>query len=543
MASEGKSYNVSMASLLIGVPVLVGATWYYLYVNKKNNNDPATRGDSASTSNGNKADSLAKKQTPSQQVMQLKLTGNQNFSRKNYDAAKECYTKAIDLSEQQGQTTKPEDLAIFYQNRAACNEALGNYDEVVIDCGHAINLKKSYAKAYLRRARAFDKLGKYDQAMVDAFSANLLEKFQNQASMTLADTIVRASSSAKAAEAIKKHEPIWPSNQVIKTYFSSFTQDPINEKIKVDDIRTPEPLEPLYEESKKPENKDDPMFLLIKASCLSLMSQSSEAIEVFNQILALGDDVCSPRIKANALLKKSAIIISDPSRALEKDVELMNELVDRAAKLDPENPDIYLHKAQAMMLSEKYDEAIVALDKALSLKSDYLAALAQKLYLEFKISTREAYSKDKLQDLLKKFETATAENPKSRDILQVYSQVLTELGHFEQADKVLVDMVKVDPSDGFTYVSRSLLKFHLNNDLDEAGSLLREALKKDPKLMLAYDVLGSIETQKGRYDEAIKVFETALSYCQTEDDYARCFSLLDSAKSQRTAAEMLGMPL
>lgn len=536
MSSEGRSYNVSMTAILIGVPVLVGATWYYFYVNSKSS-DPSTRG---SSTNGKKNDESTK-QDPLQQLTQLKQTGNQNFSRKNYDAAKEYYTKAIELSEQLAKNIKPEDLAIFYQNRAACNEALGNFEEVVIDCGHAINLKKTYAKAYLRRARAYDKLGKYDQAMVDAFSANLLEKFQNQTSMTLADTIVRASSSAKAAEAIKNHTPSWPSNQVIKTYFSSFTHDPINEKINVEDIRTPEQLEPLYEEAKKPENKDDPLYLLINASCLSLMSQSSQAIEVFNQILALPDDICSPRIKANSLLKKSAIIISDPSSAMEQDVELMNELLDKAANLDPENPDIFLHKAQAMMLSEKYDEAIAALDKALSLKKDYLAALAQKLYLEFKVATREAYSKDKLQSLLDRFKKAAEEHPKSRDILQVYAQVLTELSYFEQADQVLIDMIKVDPHDGFTHVSRALLQFHLKSDLDEAASMLREALKRDPKIMLAYDVLGSIETQKGRYDEAIKVFETALGYSQTEEDYARCYSLLDSAKCQRTAAEMLGM--
>lgn len=542
MSSEGtaRSYNVPMTAILIGVPVLVGATWYYFYVNSKSNDSPK----SGSSTNGNKAgSSKTKQQSPMQQLMQLKLTGNQNFSRKNYDTAKEYYTKAIDLSEQLGSSTKPEDLAIFYQNRAACNEALGNCDEVVVDCGHAINLKKSYAKAYLRRAKAFDKLGKYDQAMVDVFSANLLEKFQNQASITLADTIVSASSSAKAAEAIKNRKPSWPSNQVIKTYFSSFTHDPINEKINVANIKTPEQLEPLYEEAKKPENQNDPLHLLIRASCLSLMGQPSEAIQVFDQILSLSDDICPPRIKASSLLKKSAIIISDPSNALEKDLDLMNELVDRAAKIDPENPDIFLHKAQLMLVAEKYDEAITALDKALSLKNDFLTALAQKLYLEFKIATRDACSKDKLRDLLEKFKSATKEHPNSRDIFQVYAQVLTELSYFEQADQVLIDMIKQDDADGFAYVSRSLLQFHLKNDRDEAASLLREALKKDPKIMLAYDVLGSIESQKGRFDEAIKVFETALSYCQSEDDFARCYSQLDSAKCQRTAAEMLGMPM
>lgn len=527
--------NISLTALLIGVPVLVGVSCYYYY---------ATRQSSTERSNKDKK-SKKKQLSLSEQVMQLKQTGNHNFSNKNYDVAIEHYTKAIQLAQDVEPPIKPDDLAIFYQNRAACNEALGKHELVVEDCDRAIELKKTYIKAYLRRAKAFDKLKNYDKAMVDAFSANLLEKFQNQNSILLSENIVKASSKVKAAEAMMSHKHDWPSNQTIKAYFSAFTQDPIKQHLQNNNIKSYDQLQGLYDEASKPENDNDPFHLLVLGSCLSLMSNMSKAQECFDKLLDMGDDVCSAKIKANALIKKSAVVISDPSTAMsnvEKELEIVNKLLDKAAEIDPENPDIYLHKAQSMTLSEKLEEAIQALDKAIELKPDFHSAIAQKLYIELKMSTRDS-SNRKLYDYLDKFKEATKEHPESQDLLQMYAQVLTEVSLFEQADETLLKLTKLDPTDGSVYVSRALLQFHLKSDPDEVAILLNEALRIDPKIIFAYEILGSIESQRGRADEAIKIFETALKYAQSENEYARCFSLLDSAKCQKEATDRLGMQM
>lgn len=526
--------NISLTALLIGVPVLVGVSYYYYYY--------ATRQKESSSRSGKDNKSEKKQLSLSEQVMQLKQTGNQNFTNKNYDVAIEHYTKAIKLAQDVTPPIKPDDLAIFHQNRAACNEALGNIDLVVEDCSQAIDLKKTYTKAYLRRARAFDKLKDFDKAMVDAFSANLLEKFQNQNSILLSENIVKASSKVKAAEAMKSHKYGWPSNQTIKAYFSAFTQDPIKQHLQNDNIRTSDEIQELFNEAGKPENENNPFYLLVLGSCYSLMSNMSKAQECFDKLLAMDDDVCSPKIKANALIKKSAVVISDPSTAssnVEKEIETVIKLLEEASEIDPENPDIYLHKAQAMTLSEKLDEAIQALDKAIELKPDFYSAIAQKLYIELKMATRET-SSSKLYDYLDKFKEATKEHPESQDLLQMYAQVLTEVSLFEQADETLLKLAKLDPTDGSVLVSRALLQFHLKSDPDEVAVLLNEALRIDPKIIFAYEILGSIETQRGRTDEAITIFETALKYAQSENEYARCFSLLDSAKCQKVATERLG---
>lgn len=531
MSSE--RYNLSLTALYIGVPVLVGASCYYLYTSRN-------KDDSKSSSNG-KPDK--KKLSPLDQLKHLKQTGNQNFSRKNYEVAMENYSKAIELSQTLDEEVKPDDLAIYYQNRAACHEALGNFDKVVEDCTKAVGLKKSYIKAYLRRAKAYERLGDYDKALVDAFSANLLEKFQNQTSMNLTELIVKASSKAKAAQAMKTHKLSWPSNQTIKAYFSAYTQDPMRELLKGTIIRSPEQLQPLFDNANKPENDNDPLSLLIRGSCLSLMGDMKNAQKFFDKILTLD---CSPRIKANALLKKSALVLNEPSSSsIEKDLEQALKLLEQAHELDLENPDILLQQAQAMTLSEKFDEAIETLNKAIELKKDFYSAIAQKFYIEFKLATRDnSPSSSKIQELLSTFKSSVArEDQDALDLHHMYVQVLNEMSHFEEADQVLINLSRLDPTDGSVYVSRALLQFHLKSDPDEIVSLLNEALRVDPKIMFAYEVLGSMETQRGRVDEGIKIFATALQHAQSEAEYARCFSLLDSAKCQKAATELLELPM
>jgi len=541
MSSEQRGSNLATAALYIGVPVLVGASCYYLYYANKASSS------NSSSSNSAKLDIKKLKQlSPKEHLAQLKQTGNQNFSKFNYVAAIDHYTKAIEFGQtlNQSEGLKPDDFAIFYQNRAACNFELGHYDKVISDCDKAIELKKNYVKAYVKRAKAYEKLEKFDKAMVDAYSANLLDKFQSQSNMSLADSIVKASSKNKASEAMKNHKPTWSSSQTIKNYFAAFVCDPIKDALE-GACPNEENLGQLLDEANKPENVDDPLSILVRGTCASLMGDMKLAEKELDRLIEMDDEKVTLRLKSNALIKRAALVIGDPSADsanIEKDLETTHELLDKAIKLDPENPDLYLHKSQAFVLTEKLDEAIVNLDKAIELKEDFYSAIAQKFYIEFKIMTRDPTGGiEKAKSLLDNFKNAVKKYPDSIPILEMYAQVLTEIMHFEEADQALQELAKLDPENGSVYVSRALLQFHIKNDPDEVSNLLQQALKIDPKIIFAYEILGSIENQRGKVDEAIKIFETALKYAQSEAEFARCYSLLDSSISQRAAAEHLGM--
>lgn len=537
MSQESRS-DLTRTALYIGVPILVGASCYYLYATSKSRHS----GDSVKSDDDAKTD---KSQSLRDKAMSYKVLGNKAFSQKLYSQAIDEYTKAIELGEKIIPSIKFDDLAIFFQNRAACNEALKNYEEVIKDCTRAIEYKKTYAKAYLRRAKAHEQLESFEKAILDSYCANLLDKYQNQSSITLHEEIVKRSSKVKAREAMKSHKYTWPSNQIIQTYFSAFTQDPIKEKLATEQIKSGEQLQSLFDEAMKEENDEDPLSLLIRGSCQSLMGDLDSAKQALDKLLAMDDQQCPPRLKSNAMIKQSAIFITQPGKGelpsnLDEGLKKVHDLLDEATKVDPENPDIYLHKAQAATLSERFEDALRALDKAIELKSDFYSAIAQKLYIEFKLESLTMTSRGQSDKFLRKFKTVLEENPKSQDIAQMYAQVLTELSYFEQADQVLQSIEQMDPNDGNVIVSRALLQLHLGQDSDATAAKLREALEIDPRMMFAYDILGSVELQRGKIDEAINIFGSALNYAQTEAEYERCYSLLDSAKCQKAAEELLG---
>lgn len=556
MSSERS--NLTLTALLIGVPVLVGASCYYIYYSQRS----SANGKAKSSPNGDPSTSIAsggdKKQasivsndknkelSPLEQIRHIKEAGNNHFKRNNYDAAIEHYSRAIELSEQSRLLVEPSELAIFYQNRAACNETLGNFEAVVADCSKAIELKKTYSKAYLRRAKAYEKLHDFDKAMVDAFCTNLLEKFQNQNSIAMTESIVQASSKAKAAEAMKTHKFDWAADNQIKTYFAAFPHDPIRETLGSDvTISSSSQLQPLLDEANKPENENDPYSLLVRGSCLSLMGDTKGALSALERVIEFDDEQCSAKLKANAMIKKSAVMITDPNalNQIEKDLEVATEILEQAAKVAPDNPDVYFHLAQTMTLLERPEEAINHLDKAIELHPKFHAAIAQRMLLDYKMATRGSFSNSSPEGLLKKFEVALKEHDNALEIQQIYAQALTDANCLEQADQAYVKILEQEPNDFNSLISRALLRFHLKSDPDEIAAMLREVIKTNPKSIVAFEILGSLETQQGKSGDAIELFETALKHAHSEFDYVRCYSLLDSAKSQKAAVELLGLQM
>lgn len=68
------------------------------------------------------------------------------------------YTKAIEKNPKN---------AVFFANRSIANLRLENFGYALSDASKAIELDRSYTKAYYRRAAAYMSLGKYKLALKD----------------------------------------------------------------------------------------------------------------------------------------------------------------------------------------------------------------------------------------------------------------------------------------------------------------------------------------------------------------------------------------
>ncbi|XP_023217266.1 small glutamine-rich tetratricopeptide repeat-containing protein alpha-like isoform X1 [Centruroides sculpturatus] len=85
----------------------------------------------------------------------LKVLGNNHMKSENFNAAIDCYTKAIHLDPNN---------SVFYCNRAAAYSKLNNHKAAIQDCEAAIKIDPSYSKAYGRMGLAHASLDQYQQA-------------------------------------------------------------------------------------------------------------------------------------------------------------------------------------------------------------------------------------------------------------------------------------------------------------------------------------------------------------------------------------------
>ena len=89
-----------------------------------------------------------------QRALKLKAEGNEKYSSKQYQAAIDLYSAAIDAF------PRPE----FYGNRAASYMAVYKYKEGLSDCHSAIDLDASFRKAYIRGTKCYTEMAQLKEA-------------------------------------------------------------------------------------------------------------------------------------------------------------------------------------------------------------------------------------------------------------------------------------------------------------------------------------------------------------------------------------------
>ena len=461
-----------------------------------------------------------------------------SIQEKNYERAIECYTKAILLCPGKNE----EELATFYQNRAAANEMLANMKNVIADCTAAISHNKRYLKALLRRAKAYEKEGVLSKALADITAVCIMEQFENETTLMMTDRILREQSKANAKEYVKKREPKLPSSQFIKHYFMSFVQDPFFKGAgPVDEDMLMTLLNNLS--LNNPNVDDDPEVNLVKGTIQILKGDIASAEDFLQKVLSLTDPPLTDQklinLRVNALIKLGSVKVQDVEM---NNMENALSCFDQAISLDLNNPDIYIHRAQLYMMIDRTDDSRADLEKCVILSPDFASAVAQKLYIEFRIAFKTA-SQQSVDSALRGFHAAVERFPDSSEVYSLYAQSMMDKGDYEEADKFFLKAIESDPLDANLYVHRGILKMQQFNDSEQAIRELDKACSIDPKCQFAWEMLGSLEVQRGNLVRGIKCFDNALSAATTELDCAHLFSLRDAAEAQLRAAETLGVAL
>uniref|UniRef100_A0A8C9T884 Translocase of outer mitochondrial membrane 70 homolog A (S. cerevisiae) n=1 Tax=Scleropages formosus TaxID=113540 RepID=A0A8C9T884_SCLFO len=524
-------------ALLVGTPIVLGVGAVYLWnrsraKEKKRNEERKTPEGGSSPVRGQNQDGAS----PLDRAQAAKNRGNKYFKAGKYEQAIQCYTEAISLcpKEQKG------DLSTFFQNRAAAYEQQMKWSEVVHDCSRAVELNPRYVKALFRRAKAQERLDNKKECLEDVTAVCILESFQNQQSMLLADKVLKLLGKEKAKEKYKNREPLMPSPQFIKSYFSSFTEDIISQPLqkgeKKDEDKDKEGETAEVTESSgylkakqymEEENYDKIISectkevelrgkylaeaLLLRATFYLLIGNAAAAQPDLDQVINMEN--ANVKLRANALIKRGSMYMQ------QQQPNLSTQDFNLAAEIDPNNADVYHHRGQLKILLDQVEEAVSDFDKCISLRPDSALAQAQKCFalVNFPHLCTQIHMKH----------------------LSEYA--LTDQQQFGKADEMYDKCIELEPDNATTYVHKGLLQLQWKQDLDLGLELISKAIEIDNKCDFAYETMGTIEVQRGNLDKAIDMFNKAINLAKSEMEMAHLYSLCDAAYAQTEVAKKYGL--
>ncbi|KAA0183550.1 hypothetical protein HAZT_HAZT005054 [Hyalella azteca] len=514
--------------------------------------------------------------------MKHKSTGNSHFLNKRYTEAIECYDAAIKACPPEA----AQDLATFYQNKAAANEALQNWPEVLSSCSSALELNPRYSKALTRRARAAEALLDLDLALEDYTALCIIESFANQESLVLVDRILKEIGMAHAKEVFGVPRNQLPSKNHIKPYFNGFCSDPVfkevlSEKEPADEEaekhavsngylravqhmreeRYDQILECCSNELANPLSPYRARALLLRGSMYVLMLDRDNAKKDFNEIAAMESVPSEFRTVALAKLGSMEVAFNNSDEAL--------VIYNRALNIDDKNPDVYhqrgqdikervqannvvvrrniwfqicdLHTQMFLMLSN-IDAAIENFNKVVELAPDFAIGFIQKLHTDY----RHACYKHDLSEAKKviaEFEKARTRFPKCTELYLLLAQIYIDEEEYSKAEDQFTTLLANEPENPLGIVYRAMLQVQWKSDLDGAKKLIRKALEVDPMCELALENLATIHVQTGNLQDGVELFNRAIPLAKSLQEAAHYCALRDAAVAQIKVVQRLGITL
>ncbi|KYN39743.1 Mitochondrial import receptor subunit TOM70, partial [Trachymyrmex septentrionalis] len=463
--------------------------------------------------------------TPLQTAQKYKNAGNVRFKLGKYNEAIAEYNKAIDICPKEN----VEDLAIFYQNRAAAYEQLKRYNSVKADCTKALELNPKYVKALLRRARILEQLGDFEAALKDITIACIHENFSDQVSLLKADMILE--------KLVEQHFPkkltdridtffLMPTMPFIEINIRSFSKDPILSRLEYPE-NIPEfikkPLQALKNReyhniiSLCTEIIESPKFdilppsklevLLLRATFYLIWQNYDAAIHDLKVILS-SEDVCDD-IRVNALIKRAIVYIQIeiPEMAF-KDFEL-------ALIINPSCSDIYYYRGVVYKEIRELSKAKHDFEKAVEYNPNFSMAHMQKWYAnyQFALLTENIYLIEITVRDVEKALNKYSNSPECVCCYVLYAEMMFRIQQYQKADTYFVKAIEKDPDYAIDY----FLLWNCN--LIYIEKYVMKALKSDKcsveGKLRGFEVLRIIEITRGNIEEVIKLIDMALTCCRT----------------------------
>ncbi|SPQ20999.1 36dc18eb-278f-4739-b2a1-328230757c92 [Thermothielavioides terrestris] len=465
-------------------------------------------------------------------AQKLKEAGNKAYGAKDFVKAIELYSKAI--------LCKPD--PIYYSNRAACYNALSQWDNVIDDTTAALNLNPEYVKALNRRANAYDHQGKYSEALLDFTASCIIDQFTNEQSAQAVERLLKKFAETKAKEILRTKPPKLPSSTFVGNYLQSFRAKPRPAGLE-DSVELPEESGKgqLQKGLKALESKTGPGY--------------EEASEAFDKALELGDlgeyeaYALNLRGTFRCLKGQHELALADLTKSIELDPEMTQSYIKRASMnlelgapekaeedfaaalaKNAEDPDIYYHRAQLHFIKGEFADAQKDYQKSIDLDRDFIFSHIQLGVTQYKMGSI-ASSMATFRRCIKNFD-------KTPDVYNYYGELLLDQSKFAEAIEKFDTAIELEKETKPTcmnvlpLINKSLALFQWKNDFAEAEKLCEKALIIDPECDIAVATMAQLLLQQGKVTEALKYFERAAELARTEGELVNALSYAEATRTQ-----------
>ncbi|KAF1917576.1 hypothetical protein BDU57DRAFT_513901 [Ampelomyces quisqualis] len=467
----------------------------------------------------------------------LKAAGNKAYGSKDYNRAIDLYGKAI-LCKQD---------PVFYSNRAACYNAMSEWDKVIEDTTAAINLDNEYVKALNRRANAYEQVERNSEALLDYTASCIIDGFRNESSAQSVERLLKKVAETKGKAILAGKEKKLPSPTFVTNYLQSFRPKPAPAGLE-DDAE-------LDEESGKGQLRKG-----LNAMATKTGDGYTEAAAAFDHALELGDlgeheaFAYNMRGTFSYLKGDNEDALKDMDKSIELQPTLTQSFIKRASMhlelANPEaaeadfaaaleqnssDPDIFYHRAQLHFIKSEFGEAAKDYQKSIDLDKDFIFSHIQLGVTQYKMGSI-ASSMATFRRCMKNFQSVP-------DVYNYYGELLLDQQKYQEAIEkfdMAVDMEKSSKPLGMNVlplINKALALFQWKNDFSDAEKLCEKALIIDPECDIAVATMAQLLLQQGKVTEALKYFERAAELSRTEGEIVNALSYAEATRTQLEVQE------
>ncbi|KAI0910025.1 mitochondrial import receptor subunit tom-70 [Ustulina deusta] len=483
-------------------------------------------------------------------AQKLKAAGNKAYGSKDYNKAIDLYSKAI--------ICKPD--PIFYSNRAACYNALSEWEKVVEDTTAALNLDPLYIKALNRRANAYEHLEKYSESLLDFTASCIIDEFRNQNSATSVEKLLKKVAEQKAEGILRTKNPNkLPSPTFVSNYIQSFREKsrPAGLEDSVDlsdgtgkgqlqiglramEKKTHDGYEEAavaFEQALELGNlgKFEALAYNMRGTFRCLRGSQDQALDDLNKSIELDPSM------TQSYVKRASMYLEMGNR------DQATEDIESAIKYNADDPDIYYHRAQLHFIHGEWQNAAKDYQKSIDLDNTFIFSHIQLGVTQYKMGS-VASSMATFRRCIKNFSRVA-------DVYNYYGELLLDQGNFGEAIQQFDTAMEMEKQtkpmsmNVLPLINKALTLFQQKSDFAEAEHLCEKALIIDPECDIAVATMAQLLLQQGKVTDALKYFERAAELARTPGEIVNALSYAEATRTQiqvqenypQLAAKLQGM--